>query len=48
MNMMTAKLTETTHLSGADKAALLIMYLNEEVVREIFSRLLVKSLLLAL
>jgi flagellar motor switch protein FliG len=39
MNMLTAKLTETTHLSGADKAAILIMYLNEEVVREIFSRL---------
>ena len=39
MNMLTANLTETTHLSGADKAAILIMYLNEEVVREIFSRL---------
>jgi flagellar motor switch protein FliG len=39
MNMLTAKMTETTHLSGTDKAAVLIMYLNEEVVREIFSRL---------
>jgi len=39
MNMLAAKLAETSHLSGPDKAAILIMYLNEEVVRDIFGRL---------
>ncbi len=39
MNMLAAKLAETTHLTGPEKAAVLIMYLDEAVVREIFARL---------
>jgi len=39
MNMLSSHLAETSHLTGPDKAAVLIMYLDEDVVREIFARL---------
>ena len=34
-----AKMADTSHLTGAQKAAVLVMYLDEEIVRSIFSRL---------
>lgn len=39
MNLLAAKMADTSELTGPQKAAVLIMYLDETIVRDIFTRL---------